>query len=331
MKPQFTPELLAAVKAVASAGKLASNIQKQLVTPALSKGDRSPVTVADYASQAIVAYTLQQQLGDVVLVGEEDTTMLRLDENSVSRKLVAKFVATEISGQDEQATCDLIDFGSQEPTNAFWTIDPIDGTKGFLRGEHYAVALGYIEAGEVQLAALACPKLPDPQQAKLGETGCVLYAIRGEGTWSIPMNDLTAMPTKRTTSTTNNAAEMRLLRSVESAHTNTGTIGNFIEALNIQAASVGMDSQAKYAVLAAGGAEAITRFLSASRPDYREMIWDQAAGSLVVEEAGGTVTDLAGKPLDFSQGRTLANNRGVLATNGPLHTAALEAMKAIGA
>jgi 3'(2'), 5'-bisphosphate nucleotidase len=65
--------------------------------------------------------------------------------------------------------------------------------------------------------------------------------------------------------------------------------------------------------------------------DYREKIWDQAAGSIVVEEAGGIVTDLDGKPLDFSQGRTLKNNRGICASNGALHATALAALKAVKA
>jgi 3'(2'), 5'-bisphosphate nucleotidase len=92
-----------------------------------------------------------------------------------------------------------------------------------------------------------------------------------------------------------------------------------------------MDSQAKYAVLAAGYGEIYLRLLSPKQPDYREKIWDQAAGSLIVEEAGGRVTDLQGQPLDFSRGRTLANNRGVLATNGRLHEAAMQGLKAIQA
>jgi 3'(2'), 5'-bisphosphate nucleotidase len=62
-------------------------------------------------------------------------------------------------------------------------------------------------------------------------------------------------------------------------------------------------------------------------PDYQEKIWDQAAGSLICEEAGGKITDLDGTPLDFSQGRTLAKNRGVIASNGKLHQAALKAIE----
>jgi 3'(2'), 5'-bisphosphate nucleotidase len=61
------------------------------------------------------------------------------------------------------------------------------------------------------------------------------------------------------------------------------------------------------------------------------MVWDQAAGSIIVEEAGGRVSDLDGKPLDFSQGRTLDGSRGVLATNGHLHDSLLAGLKSIGA
>ncbi|MCJ7537365.1 MAG: hypothetical protein MUO57_17705, partial [Anaerolineales bacterium] len=94
---------------------------------------------------------------------------------------------------------------------------------------------------------------------------------------------------------------------------------------------VRMDSQAKYMLLAAGEGELYLRFLSSRQPDYREKIWDQAAGSLIVEEAGGQVSDLHGRPLDFSAGRTLLHNRGVLASNGYLHQQALQALRAINA
>jgi 3'(2'), 5'-bisphosphate nucleotidase len=92
-----------------------------------------------------------------------------------------------------------------------------------------------------------------------------------------------------------------------------------------------LDSQAKYMLLAAGQGELYLRLLSPKQPDYREKIWDQAAGSLIIEEAGGQVTDLAGQPLDFIAGRTLANNRGILASNRLLHSAALAALIAITA
>jgi len=80
--------------------------------------------------------------------------------------------------------------------------------------------------------------------------------------------------------------------------------------------------------VAAGQAELMLRVLPADKPAYREKIWDVAAGSRIVQEAGGWVTDLDGQELDFSTGRTLARNRGVLASNGSLHSTALQAIKA---
>ena len=130
---------------------------------------------------------------------------------------------------------------------------------------------------------------------------------------------------------TSDVRQTRIFRSVESAHTNTGQLGQLARAMGAEADPIPMDSQAKYAVLAAGGGEMLVRLLSAKRLDYREKIWDQAAGSIVVEEAGGRVTDLDGRPLDFSHGKSLAANRGVLATNGLVHDAALAALQAIGA
>jgi 3'(2'), 5'-bisphosphate nucleotidase len=121
------------------------------------------------------------------------------------------------------------------------------------------------------------------------------------------------------------------MRSFEAGHTNVSQIDEFAAALGIQAEPVRMDSQAKYAVLAAGGGELILRLLSPKAPDYKEKIWDQAAGALIVEEAGGRVSDLHGKALDFTAGRTLKHNRGILVSNGWLHEPALAALRQIRA
>ena len=63
--------------------------------------------------------------------------------------------------------------------------------------------------------------------------------------------------------------------------------------------------------------------------DYEEKVWDHAAGSLIVEEAGGRVTDILGNPLDFSYGKTLKNNRGIIATNDFLHPTILKIIETI--
>jgi 3'(2'), 5'-bisphosphate nucleotidase len=121
------------------------------------------------------------------------------------------------------------------------------------------------------------------------------------------------------------------MRSFESGHTNVDQIENFQNEMGIQSDPVKMDSQVKYALLASGIGEVYLRLLSPNSPDYREKIWDQAAGSIIVEEAGGLVTDLDGKKLDFGQGRTLKKNRGICASNGKLHDQILKAIRTINA
>ncbi len=69
--------------------------------------------------------------------------------------------------------------------------------------------------------------------------------------------------------------------------------------------------------------------LPTGKKGYEEKIWDHAAGWLIVKEAEGEVTDIYGKPLDFSQGRTLSQNYGVVATNGKLHAQVLSAIKKV--
>jgi 3'(2'), 5'-bisphosphate nucleotidase len=309
---------------VAEASKLARNIQNELVTPALIKGDKSPVTVADFAVQALVSYRLHHFLGDAaVLVGEENASALRTKDGCATLDVVTHFVRSAIPDATSDKVCLWIDRGGAVPADEFWTLDPIDGTKGFLRHEQYAIALACIESGTVRIGALGCPVLP----ADRGTRGMVLTAVRGEGSWLVPLDRMKATPQTLQVSSVSDPSQARLLRSVESGHTDIGGIDQLLNSLGATASPVPMDSQAKYAVLASGGGEIVLRMLSTDRPDYRERIWDQAAGSIIVEEAGGRVTDLDGKPLDFSHGRTLAANRGVLATNGHLHDAMLEALR----
>lgn len=315
-----------AVDAIRRAADIIQRVQREMVTPALTKQDRSPVTVADLAAQAVVGRMIAEQAVEAPLVAEESSEPLRRAENQESLQQVARFVRHLVPSATPASVCQWIDVGTAEPGGHFWTLDPLDGTKGFLRGQQYAVAMARIEQGQVVLGALACPNLVRPERPRSGDPGTCVVAVRGQGAWTSSLADDGQPWTPLRVSDCRTATGARLLRSVESGHTNTGQIGQLIERLAIGADPVAMDSQAKYAVLAAGGGDCLVRLLSPSRPDYREKIWDQAAGSLAVEEAGGRVSDLAGRPLDFGAGRTLAHNTGILATNGHLHAVFLDAL-----
>jgi 3'(2'), 5'-bisphosphate nucleotidase len=86
-----------------------------------------------------------------------------------------------------------------------------------------------------------------------------------------------------------------------------------------------LDSQAKYALVAGGAVDA---YLRPSLPAAEVRIWDPAAGSLLVTEAGGRVTDRAGRALQFGGGSNLSVTGGIIATNGWIHSVFLGAGRA---
>ncbi|MCI0335762.1 MAG: 3'(2'),5'-bisphosphate nucleotidase [Planctomycetes bacterium] len=328
-----SPEAQFAIDAVREASLLARRIQRDMVGSGLTKDDRSPVTVADFAVQALIARRLAENLPGAVLVGEEQADALRLEEGVATLDHITEFVRAAIPDATPEEVCGLIDRGSGEPPSTFWTLDPIDGTKGFLRREQYAIALALVRNGQVEFGVLGCPELEKGSIASGSKPpasagGCIVVAARGHGTWFHSLKGSGEWQ-RRAVSTRRDATDARILRSVEKSHTNVDEIGQLAVKLGVTAPPVGIDSQAKYAVLAAGEGEVLLRLLSPSRPDYREKIWDQAAGSIAIEEAGGRITDLDGKALDFSHGRTLAKNRGILATNRHLHDAFLSALRTL--
>jgi 3'(2'), 5'-bisphosphate nucleotidase len=322
-----------ALQAIHLAAGLADEIREELVTEAITKDDRSPVTVADFAAQAVVGCLLDQTLPDELLVGEEQSDVLRSPQERETLEIVTGFVNRVFPGLSPEGICACIDRGGDSPGKNYWTLDPIDGTKGFLRKAQYATALAYVEDGVVQLGVLGCPKIKsDLREADPGE-GSLLIAWRGGGSWIGRLEDYNQPETfsRLGVSQTTNPKDARLLRSFESSHTNADQIDAFKREFGGGADPVRMDSQVKYALLASGMGEIYLRLLSPDRMDYKEKIWDQAAGSIIVEEAGGIVTDLDGIPLDFSRGRTLKMNRGVCASNGTFHDRALEALRAVRA
>jgi 3'(2'), 5'-bisphosphate nucleotidase len=328
MFDQYESELNFAIEAVKTAAELCRRIQVEMVLPAVTKSDRSPVTVADFASQAVVARAHREAFPDVPLVAEEDSGVLRDIDGEGTLKSVHEYVLSIHPDATPGLVCDWIDFGAGEPGDRFWTLDPIDGTKGFLRGDQYVVALGLIEKGEVVLGAMGCPNLNQDMLPDHGGGGSIAYAVRGQGAWTMSLEG--GEPRKLQVSQTIDPIEARMLRSFESSHTDPEKIDELVGIMGISADPVLMDSQAKYGLLAAGHGEFIFRLLSPMQPGYQEKIWDQAAGSILVEEAGGRVTDLKGSGLDFSQGRTLNDNIGVLASNGWLHDQALRALYQAG-
>jgi 3'(2'), 5'-bisphosphate nucleotidase len=316
-------EVDAAISAVRAAGDMCRSAQGRLAAgDTLTKGDESPVTVADFAAQAVVCAELTDALGDIEMIGEEDSDDLRDHGRTALLDGVTDLVRHARSDDPSpQTVLEWISIGSAGSTGGrYWTLDPIDGTKGFLRGDQYAVALALIDAGNVELGVLGCPNLANPD----GSTGAIFVARHGGcqafyGTAEDPVDVRVAAPPT--------LADARVCESVESAHSDQSQSSRIATLLGITAEPFRIDSQCKYGAVARGDASIYLRL--PTRADYQEKIWDHAAGKFVVEQAGGRVTDVTGTPLDFSHGAFLSQNRGVVATDGRFHDEVIAAVQTV--
>lgn len=317
-------ELKTGMEAVRAAANVCRAVQANLITAdTLEKKDKSPVTVADFAAQAIVCSHLLKALPSDLMVGEEDSAELRTGEEAALRAAVVQHVADELGGADEAQVLAWIDHGCHDGSESrYWTLDPIDGTKGFLRGEQYAIALALIENGEVVLGVLGCPNL------KVGDHQGALFTATKDGTATMyRLFDETDEGQPIRVAQVNSASEARFCESVESGHSNQGESAQIAEILGITSEPHRIDSQCKYAAVARNDASIYLRLPTSDT--YREKIWDHAAGKLLVEAAGGTVTDMHGNALDFTQGRHLDNNKGVVATCGAIHEEVINAIRQV--
>ncbi|KAH9946724.1 3(2),5-bisphosphate nucleotidase HAL2 [Amylocystis lapponica] len=343
----FAAEKQVSIAAVRRACILTSSVFNKLVKhETQTKDDKSPVTVADYSAQAVVNTILGRTFPDDPIVGEEDASDLRQDSALVLRTRIVELANEALTaalqlgeksewglGPTQHCTADTlleaIDRGNYNggPTGRMWTLDPIDGTKGFLRGEQYAVCLALIVDAHVQLGVMGCPNLPVDAAHPDGARGCLFVAVRGQGAYQLPLVDpLSATPKplaipQFTTDTLN------FLESVEKAHAKLSFNARVAQLLGISRPPTRMDSQAKYCSLARGDGGAYLRMPTGV--GYKEKIWDHAPGSILIEEAGGIVSDSRGQPLNFGLGRTLGENFGVIAAGKNVHSKVLEAVQRV--
>lgn len=311
-----------AVAAVREGASLAREMRQRFGGASLTKPDQSPVTVADLAVQALIADRLGEAFPHAAIVAEEDASAFRGPAGQTMLESVHAALRRRVPTLDAGRILDLIDRGRAAPAERFWTLDPVDGTQGFVRGDQYVVALALIVQAHVVVSAIGCPALP-PIDRATDPIGWIVCAVRGRGAWAASLHGQEFNDVRVSSCRDPRAA--RVLRSFEAAHIDLARFDPIMETLGVQAPAVLMDSQAKHALIAAGRADLLIRMPSTKA--LRDKIWDQAAGSLIIEEAGGRVTDLNGAPLDFGAGRLLTRNEGVIASNGLLHDAVVDAIQ----
>lgn len=320
MKVAYAKEKEVAIRAVLQASELARKMQGKLAAlDVVNKEDLSPVTITDFSVQALINMHLMHAFEKDPIMGEEDTLFLRNPQHGVIKEKVVEQLEQIFPGVKEEEILDAIDRGGHQggAHGRFWVLDPIDGTRGFIQQEPYAIALALVEEGRVVLGVLGCPRFDIA-----GHTGGGLFvAVKDQGTTLIPYDTLEKISLKVRVSSEIIYCEPHSISQTHS-HSKAFEVAKKIKA---HPHPFRLDSQCKYAHVAIGDAAIYLRIPTVIAHD--EKIWDHAAGAIVVEEAGGTVSDLAGKPLDFSCGTTLAKNVGIVVTNGFVHDQVLAAIK----
>ncbi|KAK6932473.1 Inositol monophosphatase-like [Dillenia turbinata] len=357
-KAKYYRELEAAV--VERACCLCVDVKKTLFSSdgrVLEKNDQTPVTVADFGVQAFVSLELSRLFPSIRLVAEEDSTFLCSNNladpvvNAVNDKTnsgdTPLTLATIMEAIDRGK--DACDFETKPAT--YWVLDPIDGTRGFLKGTEalYVIGLALVVEGEIVLGVMGCPNWQENISRKppigvvghdrsLYGSGIIVVAHAGCGTWRKQLPNVdgqTSNPYRwircfvdvcsqvfkaRFCIPESQSWDSLPLSAIFSATTNADSLGD----KQILLVPKCCGSLCKYLMVATGRASVYVQ----ARTLTIIKIWDHAAGMICVEEAGGKVTDWKGSQLDLAadhaEWRVIFPSGGILVTNGFLHDPILE-------
>lgn len=175
-----------------------------------------------------------------------------------------------VGEQDVSRLCNVIGMRFMSRTG-FWTLDPIDGTKGFLRGEQYAVCLALIVNSRVELGVMGCPNLHVSSSNPSGDRGCIFVAARGQGAYQLPLSSSNSAAPIKLQIPNFSKEDLNLLESVEKAHAKLSFNEKVAQVLGITRPPTRMDSQAKYCSLARGDGGVYLRMPTGT--GYKEKIW----------------------------------------------------------
>ena len=356
----YSKELSTALDAVHRASILTKDVMRGI--DAFDKSDASPVTIADFAAQALIICAIHHLFPNDDIIAEESADLLRKDV--IVRDRVWKLVTSAASITNNRSTAipksalplpsspeemmDLIDLGGktiQASSARIWCLDPIDGTKTFLTSQQYAVCLCLIIEGRQTVGVLGCPNLPwsHVSSGKIRGLdlledltdrdgyGCILYAMETRGSsvaalGRTDIGDIISIP--RLEEAPTELKEARFLDSIQSSSRDPALHQKVYD--NVQVQKPVMDiwsTQVKYAALALGAGDAWFRI--APKPEHILNVWDHAGGILIYRETGGIVQSIRGKQFDFVSSRQFEDTWGYVAARARLFPALMDAINQV--
>lgn len=362
MTTPYSTEVALALRAVHSASLLTKSVLRTLKNhvSAETKPDSSPVTIADFAAQALLVAALHAVFPSDTFLGEESADALRENEGLADRvwELVQQHQTSDAHGQDGGALTlpstkedmfDLIDRGgkaTKTDEGRVWVMDPVDGTATFMQGQQYAVCLCLLVDGVQKVGVIGCPNLAFDVHGPLGQTrlhedqvdeagyGIILSAVKDQGTYVRAMHADRLGEARRVNLAQLPTREPSALNFVETTigKTSLSQAEHKAVAETLGASWPGTviwSQQLKHVALALGSTDVMVRIPKTK--DRFTCVWDHAGGHILFQEAGGVIKDFDGGDINFAQGRHIKGeiNYGMIATTPPLFDKVHQAVKEV--
>ncbi|EPS37285.1 hypothetical protein H072_9069 [Dactylellina haptotyla CBS 200.50] len=312
----------------------------------LKKGDKTSVSLADFACQALIVAAITNTFPEDGIIGEEDASELRTDSNMVNRvwELVSSTHLEDAESEELlQAPRSVdemlryIDLGGATSSTSLkrvWTIDPVDGTHGFLNGGQHVVCVSLLVDGLEKVAVFGCPVLSlegeriEENDVNHGEAGYLLSSIKGKGVRIRPLTNGPLAPSRDVLppKKVEDRGKIRFCDNIDSTKIQYPHRDKIAEKIGAHWKVHHLYStQLRYIALTLDFTDVILRL---PKPEYSQPhLWDHAGGAMMFEEVGGKVTDVNGRPLDFTAGRDLDNNFGLVAAPASIHAQLLEVIQ----
>jgi len=311
----------AALDAVERAARLCVSLSDK---DARLKSDQTPVTVADYAVQALVTLSLRTAFPEELIVAEEDAAALLADRTlltSVHRAVLAHSSVTHTEAALLQA---LSSSRTADTSTRRWILDPIDGTRAFVAGgnQQYAVGLALSDdafPSSPTLGVMALPNWSLPP-CSASSRGLLLCALKGSGCWARRLDE----PHWTRVFCDGQSSLSNAVVAVSDHETWADTpLGRASTEAPQRTLPLCCGSLVKHAAVALGLASLFVQQPIAERAS-RLLGWDHAAGIACVQEAGGLVLDFHGKQVRLGRGPHFApGGQALFSCSAPLAPAML--------
>ncbi len=262
------------------------------------KSDGSFVTAVDVALQTLTIESLVRH-DEAPILAEESTDSLAAIPGGIA---VVMDILRSIEPSSRIRPQDLEALITRNPARGteerFWILDPIDGTRSFVRGGHWCVCLALAERGRVEFAVNALPTVG---------SGVVQVATRGHGSFEGSLASLEEAPWRRLRVEEHAKSSVRIASAPKSSAAWKSRVMDAATRAELEVEWIDAESQAKYAFVARDEADLVLT----PQSQGGAALWDHAGGALIAEEAGLCVQSFDGTPIAWNAGRDVRMGGGL--------------------